>query len=1232
MTRRLARRGPNAGGYFWGCSRYPRCPGIRPDGNPPDVPEPGATSAPVAATAGAPAPVEWRDPAVRSGWDVEFISLGGRLRSYDPLQPHLSGRQVVRAATQAAVFARGPRIGADADRRLVGDLMRRLLTRGSRPPVDMLVEDWILEATGLLSHTRPSPDRGDLSGRLAAGTALPDADDVLSAVSYRQEFVLDPAPTLPDGQPLVHRAAELPFLVESVSRLLGASAGHWFVPQAPLDSILGTPPPPGGGRRVDFLVAHPLSSPFVVEIDGDHRDEVGVDRDRDRQLGTVGLDVIRISADDARRGTGDKIEDIVTRLGQVASAPPARSTELLVWAPAIAQRIGFALTTALQRGWLTGDSWVIDIDEPTGVGPTAVLAFVEWADAVASIWGASVLPATVDAIAANRGGYRLRRHAPGEWRIEECPRLEASASVRVKIEPYLSPHHRISVQDDVPVIMVRSAALPVDLASPHFEGAKRRSIADPDAPPRWALQRLLRGVFAKRDFLPTEDDEPRGQERAIRRLLAGKDPVVLLPTGAGKSLIYQLAGLLLPGRTLVIDPIVSLIDDQVDGLMTQGIDRVLGISGADTAAGLMTAKLERMARGDALFLFVAPERLQMEAFRDALRALTAATPVNICVVDEAHCVSEWGHDFRPSYLEIGKVLERWVVDTGGDDAPLLALTGTASRSVLRDALVELDIDRSDPACVIVPRDFDRPELSFDVVSARPGEIVDRVIGVLNSLPAQFGVPHAEFFRPRGEDSFCGIVFCQTVNGSGRSLADLAPRIERTLGIPVGRYAGSPPKNRNSMTWDRDKRDDARAFKRNELTLMVATKAYGMGIDKPNVRYVIHVGIPGSIEGYYQEAGRAGRDRNPALCTIVHDPEDSGFHEWTHGRTFAGVATDVQDVTQLVQQIQASAALGTPARLRIARSGGDDAAKRQERAIIRLRTLGVIIDYTVEWGSGSFGIELDRIDVPEIDERLLDYVRRTQPGRVPRLRSALEADATRDLPERVLGNARRLTEFIYDTIVGSRRRALESMTRLVDDIPRTMSVDAHIRSGIQAYLDIQGRVGQALDDLLGRELDLDEWTGTFDGIVTQEDAREWRGATARLLESAPDHPGLLVGRALAEAVTPTGDIDMFASSIQEALSLGAARYALGRDDIGRLCEWMMPWLHERRPAWAGLGYVLAERSLGTDHLRHLQRPERMAIADRGRGDALELGVIVARRLARHEETLATVAASIERELS
>lgn len=1258
MRRRLAKRGVNAGGYFWGCSRYPACRGIRPDresqGAPvasspivpvptvagPIVPAP-TNARPAAArgrmppesTASSPTPVEWRDPAVREGWDVEYVSLGGRLRAWD-LPPTARAGQSERALVQAAVLARGPRVDVDADRRLLGDVMRRLLTRGARPPVDVLVEDWILEATRLAANTAPSPDRGDLSRRVIPGTTLPESDEIGAAIAYRQAFALDPALSLATREPLVHPAAERPFLETSLPRLLGDSTGHWLVPQASLDTMLGRVPPAGGGRRVDFLVAHPANRPFVIEIDGDHSREGDVDRARDRELKAVGLDVVRISADDAREGTGPGVSEIAGRIGAARTGPPTRTAELLVWAPAVAQRIGFALTTAVRRGWLTGNQWAIHLAEPTGVGPTAVRAFLEWVDAVAAIWDLAALPTEVEVSCADDAGYRLSRQDNGQWASEPCALPARPASVRIRIEPYLSPYHWLHDAGDAggaATIIIRSTSLPVDLVSPHLEGARRHRISNPDTPPRWAFRRLLRGVFAKRDFLPAADDEPRGQERAIRRLLAGKDPVVLLPTGAGKSLIYQFAGLLMPGRTLVIDPIVSLIDDQVDGLTAQGIDRAVGISRSDTAAGTVAAKLERVRRGDALFLFVAPERLQMAEFRDALRELTAATPVNICVVDEAHCVSEWGHDFRPSYLEIGKVLERWAADVSGADAPLLALTGTASRSVLRDALVELDIDRSDPASVIVPRDFDRPELSFDVVGARPDEVAERVVGVLNSLPAYFGIPHGDFFSPRGEGSYCGIVFCQTVNGRNRSLTEIARRIEQDLRIPVARYSGTAPNGHDETSWNNRKREDAARFKRNELTLMVATKAYGMGIDKPNVRYVIHVGIPGSIEGYYQEAGRAGRDRNPARCVIVHDPEDVDFHDWSHGRTFAGVDADVRDVDQLIRQIQENGALGAPARLRIARSADDGAAKRQERAIIRLRTLGAIIDYTVEWGSNSFGIGLGPLDPVEADERLLDYVHRTQPGRVPGLRADLAGDPTADLPARLSSNARRLTEFIYDTIVGSRRRALESMTRLVGSIPETTTADAHIRAGIHAYLDIEGRVGQALDDLLGREFEVDEWTGVFDGIVTLEDAREWRGATARLLESAPDHPGLLVGRALAEAVASTGDVAVFASSIQEALLVGATRYALDQGEVARLCEWMASWLHERRPAWAGLGYVLAERSLGTAHLRHLERPERVAIADLGRGDALELGIIATRRLARHEQTLATIATSIEREL-
>ena len=1239
MRRRIAKRGPNAGGSFWGCSRFPVCRGTRSDDAqgvigdaPPTITDQDAQAAKIQDVVPAPLAVEWRDASVRPGWDVEYVSLGGRLRADDLVGPSLRDPSLTRAASQAAVYVSGPRPTADDDHRLAADLMRRLITRGSRPPVDPLVEAWILEAADLAAHTRPANDRGDLSLRLRSSAKLPGPQQLRAAITYRAEFRSDATQQLPDGSPLLHPAAEGPFLQTTIRRLLGARAAHWLIPQASLEALLGSLPSPGGGRRVDFLAMPPTGVPFVIEIDGDHHeDRAEVDRDRDTQLATVGLDVLRISADEARTGEGRGIRRIVSRFGSIPSDPPERQAEVLAWAPSIAQRVAFGITTAVRRGWLRGDRWVLDVNEPIGVAAVAVQAFLEWLDAVAAIWDLDVVPGEVE-LRAESGCTQIDREEAGSWQQRPASPSEANPDIRIAVQPYLSPHHELATSDDVPTVVVRSTSLPVDLVAPHLEGAERRGISDPDAPPRWALQRLLRGLFGKRDFLPIEDDEPRGQERAIRRLLAGRDPVVLLPTGAGKSLIYQFAGLLLPGRTLVVDPIVSLIDDQVDGLQAQGIDRVIGITGADTAAGQTLAKLDRVRRGDALFLFVAPERLQMDSFREALRTLTVATPINICVVDEAHCVSEWGHDFRPSYLEIGKVLEHWVVDTRGSDAPLLALTGTASRSVLRDALVELDVDRSDPESVIVPRNFDRPELTFDVVTARSGELADRVIGVLNSLPTRFGVSHSEFFSPHGQDTYAGIVFVQTVNGRERSLRDLAPAIERALGISVAKYAGTPLKGIDKRVWDADKREYARAFKNNELSMMVATKAYGMGIDKPNVRYVIHAGIPGSIEAYYQEAGRAGRDRNPAHCVIVHDPDGQEFHAWSHGQTFAGVATDVGDVVDVLEQIEANAELGSSSRIQIGRASRDDEAKRQERAIIRLRTLGVVSDYTVDWGSRSFGLELAPTNADEVDQRLIDYVRRTQPGRVPSLRELLGQDTERGLHARVLTDARRLTGFIYDTIVGSRMRALESMARLVEGVPSNGSVDAHIRSGVLDYIRIESRVARELDDLLGRELSVDEWTAVFDGIVTQEDAREWRGATARLLESAPDHPGLLVGRALAEAVAPTGDLELFASSIREGLSLGAARYALDRVDVSRLCEWMVPWLHARRPAWAGLGYVLVEHALNDRHLDYLERAERLALADRGSPDPLELGVVLARRLERHQLQLAELATMIEGKLA
>jgi ATP-dependent DNA helicase RecQ len=227
-----------------------------------------------------------------------------------------------------------------------------------------------------------------------------------------------------------------------------------------------------------------------------------------------------------------------------------------------------------------------------------------------------------------------------------------------------------------------------------------------------ALRTILKFVFAKDDFRS-------GQLEALKEILAGRDCAVLLPTGAGKSIIYQLAGLCLPGRTIVIDPINALIEDQVEGLNRHGIDRVVSITVADTKAGRRDQLLAAVANADAHFVLVSPERLKSQAFRSALRQMASLTPVNLAVIDEAHCVSEWGHDFRTSYLGIGDTIRENTKDSQGTPPPILALTGTASRSVLRDVLFQLDIKQRTANTVIRPRTFDRPELRYRIVNSSP---------------------------------------------------------------------------------------------------------------------------------------------------------------------------------------------------------------------------------------------------------------------------------------------------------------------------------------------------------------------------------------------------------------------------------------------------------------------------------------------------------------------------------
>lgn len=887
-----------------------------------------------------------------------------------------------------------------------------------------------------------------------------------------------------------------------------------------------------------------------------------------------------------------------------------------MWAAAVGHRIARAIVEGVAEGWLSGSTWRIRITEPTGAGAVAARSALELLSAVAEVWGAGLTPDTVT-LQIGADGYLLQRAATGTFGAVETE-APSEVDLNIVVDAFLGPWHKLP-NASPQTIIVRSAYLPISLREGRLEGGFRQTAAGAIDVPRQLLERLLLGLFAKREFYPAGSEHPRGQEVAIRRVLSGLDAAVLLPTGAGKSLIYQFASLLMPGRTLVIDPIVALIDDQLDGLASQGIDRAIGITSADNADNVVAAKLQAVASGDALFCFVSPERMQQRKFRDAIRALTVASPINLCVVDEAHCVSEWGHDFRTSYLDIGRVLREVTSDSRNTAPPILALTGTASRSVLRDLLIELDIDRSDPEAIVSPQTFDRPELTFSIVQAREDEVVSRLIGALRSLPSRFRVPEGSFFRQDGAETYSGILFSQTVNPTRTSpdggLMNLQGALESEFRTDVGLYSGSCPRDWHGGDWDLAKRSFAAAFKGNQLPVLVATKAYGMGIDKPNVRYIVHSGVPGSIEAYYQEAGRAGRDRQLAHCIIVHDALDRGFWDFVLDNSFRGIEADVEQIEATLVAIGDTGARRT---VFIPRNPGT--AEEQERAIHRLKLLGVIHDYLVDWGGARFELLLADTDATSVDRSLLQYVRRTQPARVKAFEKELDADPASDLRSRTLANGRRLVTFIYETVVNARRRALDEMVKLAEEA----SGDSDIRQRILDYLEL-GQVARELEPLVDvPTFSFEDWQELYFALDTVDDAREWRGATARLLESSPDHPGLLIGRALAEAVVPDGNVVSFAQNVASAMTSATSTYLASRDDAVGFLEWLLRWLHEHRSRWSPIGFFIAERFLGDSHLEYFAGIEAEFLADRRMSHPEEMAVLAARRIGRHARTLDYVA--------
>src|SRR5918911_2840679 len=336
----------------------------------------------------------------------------------------------------------------------------------------------------------------------------------------------------------------------------------------------------------------------------------------------------------------------------------------------------------------------------------------------------------------------------------------------------------------------------------------------------------LRSRFGYDAFRP-------GQERAVAAVLAARDTLVILPTGGGKSLCFQVPALMLPKLTVVISPLISLMKDQVDALTARGLPATFVNS---TLSGNEVAdRLARVDRGEFKLLYVAPERFDLGSAAERLRAIG----VSLLAVDEAHCISEWGHDFRPSYLRMGRVRESL------GSPPTVALTATATPEVRRDIVQQLGL-RS-PESVI--SGFDRKNLRYHVVRTRTeGDKDEALVAALQ--------------RHEG----LAVVYAST----RRAVERIAAALERAR-IPAAAYHAG---------LDDDHRHEVQdAFMREDVRAIVATNAFGMGIDKRNVRLVLPYAMPGTLEAYYQEAGRAGRDGLPSDCVLLHAFQDRFTHEF-----------------------------------------------------------------------------------------------------------------------------------------------------------------------------------------------------------------------------------------------------------------------------------------------------------------------------------------------------------------
>ena len=1103
------------GSQFWGCSRFPACRGTRKYG------EPTQKSATI------DEPIWFISRARAAKAKVEFVqSLGIVPSLLDHILLDDKLFQDVKRYSHWRFDFIPSKLVADDAVQYICNLAYKILTRGRITTVSPYVEMQLKTTFG---------------------------DSFFEPNSF--EFLISYLSECKNGIAYLHDGygTEKQFYEEMVPRLGGRNFFNYIIPQADIATLIESDSD-FGNQRVDFAINDGLQK-LVIELD-DHQHEKHREYDqyRDKVLRDHGYQIIRIPNAEVRSGVGPHIDELNQALAPYRETPeiPLSSEMKSHIASKVIHQAQIVTISALLRAACSNTSRIhLDLNS--------------------TFFSKEEIKNICD-IASNDLNLLLNNISKLCLFSNEIFNLEFTNEGT----PWnFEITYQQSEQPTVKRYVITDMLYAHDIVNniPHYTNPFKYSTD------KKLLEYFLNYIFRKPSFR-------EGQHQALSNVLAGIDSIVLLPTGAGKSIAFQLACFLMPGIAFVVSPLISLMEDQVDNLRRYGIDRVAALSGS-MEGDKKKELVDLITMGDIYITYISPERLQIDSFRSAISKTIEDIPIPLFVIDEAHCLSEWGHDFRTAYLNLGRII-RDCCKFDNKSPTIIALTGTASDNVLKDIRTQLDIWRDDS--LVVPVSFDRKELHYRIVMCDSSNKLHALQSQLKFLPNSFDVKPEDFYSLNGVETYCGIIFCPHVN-SDFGVMEIYNRLKSQYNCNL--YSGKKPKIwTQRVPWEDRKRKTSKDFKDNRFNLLIATTAYGMGIDKANIRYIIHYNMPQSIESFYQETGRAGRNGDDAECIMIaslegnmgHLLEGSSLEQlkvqdeqcvyddvrrvfFFHRKSFQGIESELKNVEYVLEKLQPDKIAEINCSFQELQenfkdSGDDDVSSYIEKAIYRLLLIGVISDYT-KIRKLEYKISLRGATKESISKAYGYFVAKYNSSRVKSETVAIAQYNQLSLSEYIMEVSRRLLQFMYDNIERGRAFAIQSIYDLVNRAIESEDQDSTIRSGIINYLKTSEQ--NSISEIINAN------DGGFESIrtlfettyINEERTIAFRAQISRALESTPDHPGLLLSRALIDmSAYEARSYDDAINEANNAVNYARNRYSIKEETIANFMIWFLKRIYDK----------------------------------------------------------------------